>query len=60
MEGDTVVGTLRLTESSRRTMIYGFVIDAQRRGQRRGTRMLATVMERLAARGVGEVGLEPG
>jgi ribosomal protein S18 acetylase RimI-like enzyme len=58
IEGDTVVGTLRLTESSRRTMIYGFVIDEQRRGQRLGTRMLATVMERLAARGVGEVGLE--
>jgi ribosomal protein S18 acetylase RimI-like enzyme len=58
IEGDTVVGTLRLTESSRRTMIYGFVIDAQRRGQRLGTRMLATVMERLGARGVGEVGLE--
>jgi ribosomal protein S18 acetylase RimI-like enzyme len=58
LDGDAVVGTLRLTESSRRTMIYGFVIDNERRGQRLGTRMLAAVVEQLRDQGVGEVGLE--
>jgi ribosomal protein S18 acetylase RimI-like enzyme len=57
-EGATVVGTLRLIESSHRTMIYGFVIDERRRGHRLGTRMLAAVIAQLRADGVGEVGLE--
>lgn len=57
-DGGDVVGTLRLTESSRRTMIYGFVIDERRRGTRLGTRMLAAVMAQLRAEGVAEVGLE--
>ena len=58
IEGDTIVGTLRLTESPRRTMIYGFVIAKFRRGQRLGTRMLATVLDQLRAEGAVEVGLE--
>ncbi len=58
LDGGAMVGTLRLTESSRRTMIYGFVIDDARRGQRLGTRMLAAVVEQLRDQGVGEVGLE--
>jgi ribosomal protein S18 acetylase RimI-like enzyme len=58
IEGDTIVGTLRLTESPRRTMIYGFVIAEFRRGQRLGTRMLATVLDQLRAEGAVEVGLE--
>jgi ribosomal protein S18 acetylase RimI-like enzyme len=53
-----VVGTMRLIESPQRTMIYGFVIDEQRRGRRLGTRMLAAVMARLRADGVTDVGLE--
>jgi ribosomal protein S18 acetylase RimI-like enzyme len=57
-DGGDVVGTLRLTESSQRTMIYGFVIDERRRGTRLGTRMLAAVMAQLRAEGVAEVGLE--
>jgi ribosomal protein S18 acetylase RimI-like enzyme len=58
IDGDTVVGTLRLTGSPERTMIYGFVIDEQRRGRRIGTRMLATVLDQLRAEDVAEVGLE--
>jgi ribosomal protein S18 acetylase RimI-like enzyme len=58
VEGATVVGTLRLIDASHRTMIYGFVIDERRRGQRLGTRMLAAVMAQLRAGGVGDVGLE--
>jgi ribosomal protein S18 acetylase RimI-like enzyme len=53
-----IVGTLRLTETPRRSMIYGFVIDRHRRGQRLGTRMLEAVLELLRSRGVAEVGLE--
>jgi ribosomal protein S18 acetylase RimI-like enzyme len=58
IEDGTVVGTLRLTGSPRRTMIYGFVIDEHRRGRRLGTRILATVIHQLRAEGVAEVGLE--
>jgi ribosomal protein S18 acetylase RimI-like enzyme len=58
VEGPTVVGTLRLIDDLHRTMIYGFVIDERRRGQRLGTRMLAAVIAQLRAEGVGEVGLE--
>lgn len=56
--GGELVGSLRLTESARRTMIYGFVIDERRRGARLGTRMLSAVMARLRADGIPEVGLE--
>jgi ribosomal protein S18 acetylase RimI-like enzyme len=56
--GETVVGTVRLSETTRRTMIYGFVIDQRRRGRRLGTRMLAAVIERLRDDAVAEVGLE--
>ena len=58
LDGGELVGTLRLTESARRTMIYGFVIDVRRRGTRLGTRMLGAAMARLRADGVPEVGLE--
>ena len=58
LDGGKVVGTLRLTESGRRTMIYGFVIDERRRGTRLGTRMLGAVMARLVAGGIPDVGLE--
>jgi mycothiol synthase len=58
LDGGELVGTLRVTESARRTMIYGFVIDERRRGTRLGTRMLGAVMARLRADGVLEVGLE--
>jgi ribosomal protein S18 acetylase RimI-like enzyme len=58
IDGDTVVGTLRLTGSPQRTMIYGFVVDERRRSRRLGTRMLATVVEQMRAEGVAEVGLE--
>jgi ribosomal protein S18 acetylase RimI-like enzyme len=58
IDGGVVVGTLRLTGSSQRTMIYGFVIDERQRGQRLGTRMLAPVIEQLRAERVAEVGLE--
>ncbi|MFI5287729.1 MAG: GNAT family N-acetyltransferase [Candidatus Dormibacteria bacterium] len=58
LDGAGIVGTLRLIESSQRTMIYGFVIDEGRRNTRLGTRMLAAVFERLRADGVDEVGLE--
>ena len=53
-----VVGTVRLIASPRRTMIYGFVVDPARRGQRIGTRMLATVLDQLRSEGTREVGLE--
>jgi ribosomal protein S18 acetylase RimI-like enzyme len=56
--GATVVGTVRLTETTHRTMIHGFVIDQRRRGRRLGTRMLAAVVERLRDDGIAEVGLE--
>lgn len=58
LDGDAVVGTLRLTGSPERTMIYGFVIDESRRGRRLGSRMLAAVITQLRAEGVTEVGLE--
>ncbi len=58
LDGGEVVGTLRLTESGTRTMIYGFVIDERRRGTGLGTRMLGAVMARLRAEGIPEVGLE--
>jgi ribosomal protein S18 acetylase RimI-like enzyme len=58
IEGGAVVGTLRLVDGSRRTMIYGLAIDKRRRGQRLGTRMLAAVLAQLRAAGVHEVGLE--
>jgi ribosomal protein S18 acetylase RimI-like enzyme len=58
VDNRTVLGTLRLTQSPRRTMIYGFVIEATQRGRRLGTRMLAAVLARLQERGIGEVGLE--
>jgi ribosomal protein S18 acetylase RimI-like enzyme len=58
IDGGEVVGTLRLTGSAQRSMIYGFVIDESRRGQRLGTRMLAPVIDQLRAEGVVEVGLE--
>ncbi len=53
-----MVGTLRLIDASHRTMVYGFVIDERRRGQRLGSRMLEAVMAQLRAEGVGDVGLE--
>jgi ribosomal protein S18 acetylase RimI-like enzyme len=53
-----VVGTMRLTTTTKRSMIYGFVVDAERRGQRLGTRMLEATLDRLSAQGVTEVGLE--
>jgi ribosomal protein S18 acetylase RimI-like enzyme len=53
-----VVGTMRLTTSSKRSMIYGFVVDAQRRGHGFGTRMLDAALVRLSAAGVTEIGLE--
>jgi ribosomal protein S18 acetylase RimI-like enzyme len=58
VDGGELVGTLRITESARRTMVYGFVIDERRRGTGLGTRMLSAVMARLRADGVPEVGLE--
>jgi ribosomal protein S18 acetylase RimI-like enzyme len=58
VDGSTVVGTLRLTTGSKRSMIYGFVIDRERRGQGLGTRMLDAALARLSAAGVAEVGLE--
>ncbi len=58
IDGADIVGTMRLIDSSQRTMIYGFLIDERRRGRRLGTRMLATVMARLRANGVTDVGLE--
>lgn len=58
IDGGEVVGTLRLTGTAQRSMIYGFVIDESRRGQRLGTRMLAPVIDQLRAEGGVEVGLE--
>jgi ribosomal protein S18 acetylase RimI-like enzyme len=58
VDGDVVVGTLRLTATSKRSMIYGFVVDKERRGQGFGTRMLRATLDRLAAQGVTEIGLE--
>ncbi|MGA7987235.1 MAG: GNAT family N-acetyltransferase [Candidatus Dormiibacterota bacterium] len=58
IESGQVVGTLRLTTTPRRSMIYGFVVDKERRGQRLGTRMLEAVLTRLRAARVAEVGLE--
>jgi ribosomal protein S18 acetylase RimI-like enzyme len=58
LDSGAMVGTLRITRTARRSMIYGFVIDSERRGQRLGTRMLAAVFERLRAAGVAEIGLE--
>ena len=53
-----VVGTLRITTTSKRSMIYGFVIDREQRGRGLGTRMLDAALARLSASGVTEVGLE--
>ena len=58
LERGVVVGTLRLIPSPARSMIYGFVVDRERRGQGLGSRMLAAVLERLRAEGVADVGLE--
>ncbi len=57
-EGGIVIGTLRVTESARRSMIYGLVIDKDRRGQRLGTRVLEVLLNRLRTQGIAEVGLE--
>jgi ribosomal protein S18 acetylase RimI-like enzyme len=56
--GGNVVGTLRITTTSKRSMIYGFVIDRDQRGRGLGTRMLDATLARLSAAGVTEVGLE--
>lgn len=56
--GGEVVATLRLTETTQRTMIYGFVIEQRLRGRRLGTRLLAAVVEQLRDEGVADVGLE--
>ena len=56
--GGEVVATLRLTETTQRTMIYGFVIEQRLRGRRLGTRLLAAVIEQLRDEGVADVGLE--
>jgi ribosomal protein S18 acetylase RimI-like enzyme len=58
VDNGVVVGTLRLTATSKRSMIYGFVIDGNRRGRGLGTRMLDAALARLSAAGVIEVGLE--
>jgi ribosomal protein S18 acetylase RimI-like enzyme len=58
VDAGRVVGTMRLTATSKRSMIYGFVVEAQRRGQGFGARMLAATLERLFEHGVTEVGLE--
>ena len=58
VEGGKVVGTLRLTETTQRTMIYGFVIEERQRGRRLGTRLLAAVIDQLGDEGVADVGLE--
>ncbi len=58
LDGGVVVGTLRLIPSSGRWMIYGFVIDRERRGQGLGSRMLAAVLDRLRSEGLADVGLE--
>jgi ribosomal protein S18 acetylase RimI-like enzyme len=58
VEGAKVVGTLRLTETTQRTMIYGFVIEERQRGRRLGTRLLAAVIDQLRNEGVADVGLE--
>jgi ribosomal protein S18 acetylase RimI-like enzyme len=58
VDDSRVVGTMRLTTTSKRSMIYGFVVDAQRRGHGFGTRMLDAALARLSAAGVTEVGLE--
>lgn len=56
--GGKVVGTLRITATSKRSMIYGFVIDREQRGRGLGARMLDAALARLSAAGVTEVGLE--
>ena len=58
LDGGRVVGTLRLIPGTSRWMIYGFVIDRERRGQGLGSRMLAAVVDRLRSEGVAAVGLE--
>jgi ribosomal protein S18 acetylase RimI-like enzyme len=58
LDGGMVVGTLRITTTSKRSMIYGFVIDNQQRSRGLGTRMLDAALARLSATGVTEVGLE--
>jgi ribosomal protein S18 acetylase RimI-like enzyme len=58
VDAGVVVGTLRITTTSKRSMIYGFVIDRTRRGRGLGTRMLESALARLSASGVAEVGLE--
>jgi ribosomal protein S18 acetylase RimI-like enzyme len=58
LDAGVVVGTLRLTVTPRRSMIYGFVIDRERRGRHLGTRMLDAVFNLLRTRGVADVGLE--
>lgn len=58
LDGGVVVGTLRITATSKRSMIYGFVIDKERRGRGLGTRMLDVTLARLSAAGVTAVGLE--
>jgi ribosomal protein S18 acetylase RimI-like enzyme len=58
VEGGNVVGTLRLTETTHRTMIYGLVIEERHRGRRLGTRLLAAVIEQLRDEGIADVGLE--
>jgi ribosomal protein S18 acetylase RimI-like enzyme len=58
VDAGVVVGTLRITTTSKRSMIYGFVIDRTRRGRGLGTRMLESALARLTGSGVAEVGLE--
>jgi ribosomal protein S18 acetylase RimI-like enzyme len=58
IDAGNVVGTLRITMTSKRSMIYGFVVDRERRGRGLGTRMLDATLTRLSTAGVTEVGLE--
>jgi ribosomal protein S18 acetylase RimI-like enzyme len=58
VEVGKVVGTLRLTETTQRSMIYGLVIEERERGRRLGTRLLAAVIDQLRDEGIADLGLE--
>lgn len=57
-EGETLIGTTRLETGTRRTMIYGFVIDRAHRGRGHGGPMMRAVLALLRERGVTQAGLE--
>lgn len=57
-DGDAMVATVRLLRAGERWMIYGLVVDRERRGRGYGGAAMRAALELLRARGAREISLE--